>query len=126
MRYRLTILALAALTAGCGYSHRDNEILGQPKAIESTTPLLCPDQHVLDLSLGVLRNGVGSMSLEDMRVNVPEDKAALLPVLRSAIESGKLVNVRVNEARFRWCNEMKELVSVAVVEDGATAPVRTP
>jgi hypothetical protein len=116
-----SLLMLVALT-GCGYSHRDNEIVGQPKAIESTTPILCPEQHVLHLSLGVMRHGVGSMSTEDVRINIPD--ATLVSGLKSAVESGKLINARTNEARFRWCNEERELVSFSVIDDaqGALQP----
>jgi hypothetical protein len=105
------------LVVGCGYSHRNNEVIGQPKAIESTTPIFCPEQNVLHLSLGVMRHGVGSMSTEDIQINIPDD--SLLPGLRSAIKTGKLINVQTNEARFRFCNEMKELVAFEVVPDDA-------
>lgn len=57
------------------------------------------------------------MSTEDIRVNIPDDKTAEMAVLKKAIEDGRLVNVRINEARVRWCNELKELVSVTVVQD---------
>lgn len=118
MKTSLYLLALVTL-AGCGYSHRDNDVVGQPKAIESTTPMLCPEQHVLHLSLGVMRHGVGSMSTQDISINIPDN--SLLPGLKSAVESGKLINARTNEARFRWCNEEKELVSFKVIEDADVA-----
>lgn len=111
----VTLLLALALLAGCGYSHRDNDLVGQPKSVESTTPLLCPDQHVLHLSLGVMRHGVGSMSTQDILINIPDDR--LVPVLSAAVEQGKLINARTNEARFRWCNEEKELVSFEILKD---------
>ena len=116
MKVTRTLLALAVLS-GCGYSHRDNEVVGQPKAVEATTPMLCPDQRILHLSLGVMRHGVGSMSTEDIRINIPSEKMA--DELKIVVESGKLINARTNEARFRWCNEEKELVSFKVIEDAA-------
>lgn len=109
------VLVSVILLAGCGYSHRDNEVVGQPKSVESTTPIFCPDQHILHLSLGVMRHGVGSMSTEDIRINIPD--ASLVPALKSAVESGKIINARTNEARFRICNEEKELISFEVIED---------
>jgi outer membrane lipopolysaccharide assembly protein LptE/RlpB len=112
---RIFYLAAIVLLTACGYSHRDNDLVGQPKSVESTTPLICPDQHVLHLSLGVMRHGVGSMSTEDIQINIPD--ARLVPVLQSVVESGKLINARTNEARFRWCNEEKELVSFEIMED---------
>ena len=113
--YGLLTLMIMLLLCSCGYSHRDNDLVGQPKSVESTTPMVCPDQHVLHLSLGVMRHGVGSMSTEDIRINIPDDK--LVPALKLAVESGKIINARTNEARFRWCNEVKELVSFEILED---------
>lgn len=105
----------SALLVGCGYSHRDNELIGQPKSVESTTPIFCPNQNVLHLSLGVMRNGVGSMSTEDVRINIPDDNLAW--ALKETVKSGKLINAKTNEARFRWCNEEKELISYTVLPD---------
>lgn len=119
MRHAAFGLALSLL-AGCGYSHLGNDFIGQPKAIESTTPLFCPDQHVLHLSLGVMRHGVGSMSTEDIRINIPDDN--LVPVLQGVVKAGKLINAETNEARFRWCNEEKELVAFEIIEDTPDAP----
>lgn len=113
------LLALMLCISACtGYSHLDNEVVGQPKAVESTNPIVCPDQHVLHLSLGVMRHGVGSMSTEDILISIPDDR--LVAGLKEAVESGKLISARTNEARFRWCNELKELISFQVLED---APV---
>lgn len=112
---RIASLLALMLLAGCGYSHVGNDVVGQPKSIESTTPLLCPDQDVLHLSLGVMRHGVGSMSTEDIRINIPDHHLAT--ALQSVVESGGLINARTNEARFRWCNEEKELVSFEIIED---------
>lgn len=113
MRNYLALLAL--VTLGCGYSHLDNEVVGQPKSVESTTPLLCPNQHILHLSLGVMRHGVGSMSTEDIKINIPDD--SLVAPLKKAVEAGKIISARTNEARLRWCNEEKELISFKVIED---------
>ncbi len=117
----LTLLVLFLI--GCGYSHRNNDLIGQPKSVESTTPIVCPDQHILHLSLGVMRHGVGSMSTEDIMINIPDER--LVPVLKSAVESGKLINARTNEKRMTWCNEPKELVSFEIIDDDnqPTAPL---
>lgn len=119
----LTLLFLAisvGCSTGCGYSHVDNEVIGQPKAVESTTPLLCPNQHILHLSLGVMRHGVGSMSTEDIRINVPDGR--LVAGLDKAVRTGKIISAVTNEARIRWCNEPKELVSFKVLEDDPETP----
>jgi len=117
MTNMIRLIGILAFVFGCGYSHRDNELIGQPKSIESTTPLVCPDQNILHLSLGVMRNGVGSMSTQDVEINIPDP--SLVAPLKRVVESGKIINARTNEARFRWCNEMKELVSFEVVESDA-------
>lgn len=118
MKYAtIGVSALAMMLASCGYSHRDNEVIGQPKSVESTTPMVCPDQHILHLSLGVMRHGVGSMSTEDIRINVPND--AMAGALQAVVKSGKLINAQTDEARLRWCNEEKELVAFTVLEDDA-------
>lgn len=108
-------LLVLPLLVGCGYSHLNNELIGQPKAIEATTPLFCPNQNILHLSLGVMRHGVGSMSTEDILINIPDDNLALR--LQPVVKAGKLINAQTNEARLRWCNEEKELVSFEIVDD---------
>lgn len=119
---RLICLLALTLLAACGYSHRNNELIGQPKAIEATTPLVCPNQNILHLSLGVMRHGVGSMSTQDILISIPDDNLALR--LQPVVKAGKLINAQTNEARFRWCNEEKELVDFEIVED-APAPMPT-
>lgn len=109
------LLVLIILTISCGYSHRDNEIVGQPKSVESTTPIFCPEQNILHMSLGVMRNGVGSMSVQDILINIPD--STLVPKLKKVVEEGKIINAKTNEARFRWCNQEKELVSFEVLEN---------
>lgn len=115
-------LALGLLLSGCdfGYSHQGNEVVGQPKSVETTTPLICPAQHILDLSLGVMRHGVGSMSTEDVLINIPDDASASR--LEAVVREGKLISAQTNEARVRWCNEEKELVSFKVIDDEAKEP----
>lgn len=117
-------LALGLLLSGCGYSHQGNEVVGQPKSVETTTPLICPDQHILHLSLGVMRHGVGSMSTQDILIHIPTDMLA--GQLEAVVREGKLINAETNEARFRWCNEEKELVSFKVIDDDAKEPSATP
>jgi hypothetical protein len=107
-------LALVSIT-GCGYSHRNNELVGQPKSIEQTTPILCPEQNILHMSLGVMRNGVGSMSTEDVMINIPDN--SMVPLLKEVVKDGKLINAVTNQARMRWCNCEVELVSFQVIKD---------
>lgn len=117
---RALCLLVFLMLASCGYSQVNNELIGQPKSIESTTPLICPNQNILHLSLGVMRHGVGSMSTEDVLISIPDDNLALR--LQPVVKAGKLINAQTNEARFRWCNEMQELVAFEIVEDAPAAP----
>ena len=54
----LVILALIGM-AGCGYEQRGNEVSGQVKRVIQVTPLICPARTLVDLSLGIVRGGVG-------------------------------------------------------------------
>lgn len=86
--------------AGCGYLSRDNEAVGQVKKFTKETPLICPNFSAIDLSLGVMRNGVGSMSSDDIWFYVPESETG---VLKKAAEDGSLVKITYNMARINFC-----------------------
>jgi hypothetical protein len=101
---RKSLLLLPLLLAGClGNSSVDNEVVGQVKRTIHKTPLLCPDRNVVDLSLGVMVGGSGSMSKEDMWLYVPieTDYAKLV----NAQQSGAIVKIIYDDARFYWCAE---------------------
>jgi hypothetical protein len=86
---------------GCGYSSTNNEMVAQPKKIHHTTPILCHNYTELDVSMGVMRNGSGSMSTEDVLLTVNNDKDQI--VLQKAIDDGKLVKIHYDEFRFAVC-----------------------
>jgi hypothetical protein len=70
---RTMIVGLLALFAfGCGYESVDNKMTGQVKKVHHNTPIFCSDYFSADISLGVLINGVGSMSTQDIEVVVEE------------------------------------------------------
>jgi len=92
------IAALVLATAACGYTSKNNEMTGQVKKVHNQTPILCSDFVAADISLGVLRNGVGSMSAEDKEVYVPN--AADAELLRKAADTGQLVKITYDVARF--------------------------
>lgn len=115
----ISAMLLAVITlclSSCGYGSRDNEAVGQVKSVRNVTPMVCPDFIQASLSLGVMRNGVGSMSTEDVDVTVKSEKQ--LEVLKSAAESGKLVRFRYDATRVRFCEPFFDLVSVDIL-DGA-------
>lgn len=103
MRWMLLVLTLCV--AGCGYSSRENELTGQAKKAVHNTPVLCPDYTVVDISLGVMRGGVGSMSTQDVWVVVPSRETAALAVLKKAVDEGGIVKVKYDELRVAICTE---------------------
>ncbi len=98
---RFIILATMVL-AGCGYSARDNEMIGQVKKVVHATPLICPNRYDVDISLGVIRGGVGSMSSQDVWLTIDDPSA--LAVLRAANESGSIVKINYDIARVVFCS----------------------
>ncbi|MDE2103487.1 MAG: hypothetical protein KGL39_39970 [Patescibacteria group bacterium] len=95
------ILMLPLLLGGClGNTAVDNDLTGQVKKVQHITPILLPDYNRADISLGVLRNGVGSMSTEDVWLYVPS--ADDYKILQKAADTGALVKITYNVARFRF------------------------
>lgn len=75
----IAVLTLPLALGGClGHTSRDNEAVGQVKRVHNNTPLLCPDYKDVDISLGVMRNGVGSMSTQDKWFFIQDDAQAAL------------------------------------------------
>src|SRR5579859_4760772 len=94
-------ISVLLLLAGCGNSSVDNEVIGQPKRIHNETPIWCSNFQDVDVSLGVLRNGVGSMSTQDIYLTITAQTQA--DTLQHAIKAGKLVKIRYDEQRINWC-----------------------
>jgi len=86
------------LLTGCGYTQVDGELIGQVKKVNHRTPLICPDYVGVDVSLGVMKNGVGSMSTQDVYLVVASTEQE--KVFRAASESGKIVKVHYSVKRF--------------------------
>jgi hypothetical protein len=99
MKY-LLIFAMFAMTA-CGYSARYSEMIGQVKKVARQTPIFCDDRVDADISLGVMRDGVGSMSSQDVWITVPNKEDQEL--LKRANESGELVKITYDDKRWTWC-----------------------
>lgn len=105
--------------AACGYSARDNELVGQVKKVVAQTPILCGDYHEVDISLGVLRNGAGSTSKEDVVLYVQGEGD--VPLLKKAAEEGFPVKVAYDIKRIAWC--VPDHWLTAVTELGPVPPV---
>ncbi len=94
------VLLIAALVA-CGNTATGNELVGQVKKVVVHTPLICPDYVTVDMSLGIMQNGVGSLSKEDVILEVTDKND--IDRLRKAAESGHLVKVTYNIRRIVIC-----------------------
>lgn len=113
MRKLLMIAPLAMLLAGCGYVQREGEIVGQGKKVAMRTPLICPDYTAFDLSLGVMRNGSGSMSAQDMWFTIAPgvDVASL----KRAVEDGSIIKIKYDTRRLAICTEENVLTDFDVI-----------
>lgn len=120
MRHLLnSILIVCALVfvvscTGCGYSSQDNELIGQAKKIVHNTPILCSPYYMVDISLGVMRNGVGSMSVQDVWMTVGDLRQ--LGVLEKAVSDGAIVRVKYDEYRATLCVEDHVVRSVEIIQ----------
>lgn len=94
------LLSLMIVTClfSCGHSQKDAEMIGQIKKVVHNTPLICPDYSSADISLGVIRNGVGSMSTQDEWLVIIGKEEE--DIFRQASETGQLVKVKYDVTRF--------------------------
>lgn len=111
--FKEALIICALFISGCGYSSMNNELTGQVKKVVAQTPIFCPRRTDVDVSLGVMRNGVGSMSHEDAFGTVTDPEA--IGLLRQAAETGAIVKITYNMARIRFCEENREITKVELV-----------
>lgn len=109
----LMVGCLCLLTA-CGYSSKGNEMVGQAKKVVHNTPIFCPDYTDVDISLGVLRGGVGSMSTQDVWAVITDKEQAA--IFKQAVESGQLVKVEYDMKRFAFCTAERFVTKVELVK----------
>lgn len=111
----LLMLSIGFSLSGClGYESQDNTLIGQVKKVQQATPIICPNYTRADISLGVMRNGVGSMSSQDIWVYVANNKD--LETLNSAVTSGSLVKIKYNTMRAAFCTPNAEVTSVEIAQ----------
>jgi len=89
-------------------------MVGQVKKVVEQTPIICGDYAEADISLGVLRNGGGSTSKEDVILYVTDQ--SLVPLLKQAAEAGTPVKVTYDIQRLAVCRPDHWLTSVQVIE----------
>lgn len=110
----MLMIALVGLLAGCGRSSIDNELVGQPKKVLHVNPLICPDYYAVDISLGVMRDGVGSMSTQDEWFYIPDHSD--IETFKTAVDNGSLVKVRYDVYRVTFCVPNTAITHVEVTE----------
>lgn len=111
---RNLILVITLGLCACGYSSRDNEMIGQVKKVVKNTPILCMDYDDADITLGVLRNGTGSMSTQDLWSYVQNEEQ--LSILKKANETGALVKITYDVKRWVWCVDDHFITKVELVK----------
>jgi hypothetical protein len=92
----------------CGWSQKEVTGSGQVKKVAKVTPIVCPDYYVVDISLGVMRNGVGSMSTHDIQLFI-QDKD--VENLKAIAEVGGIVDFTYDERRSPNCVDGLRLTS---------------
>lgn len=111
MKNLIFLVGLALV--GCGYTSKNNEVVGQIKKVVNKTPIFCWDHAIVDVSLGVMRNGVGSMSGEDVYLYVPP---ALVDEVTKVAATGGLVKVAYDVKRFSLCVPQWQLTKLEVIQ----------
>jgi len=114
---KLALGLMVLMLSGCGiwgYSSKNNEMIGQVKKVRHNTPIFCGDYISADISLGIMRGGVGSMSTQDVWVTVYSQDFEKL--LKRANETGELVKIGYDERRVTFCIEEKIVNSVEFVK----------
>lgn len=109
----LLVLALAASLSACGNTSTDNEVVGQVKRVVNKTPIVCPNYTLADISMGVIRNGGGNLSKEDLWVVIPEKDA---PKFKKLAESGETIKVTYDVTRWAWCKPAERLTTVDAIK----------
>lgn len=111
---KVIVLAVVVALSACGLSAKNNEMVGQVKKVVEQTPIFCGDYAEADISLGVLRNGGGSMSKEDVVLYVADQD--MVKLLKRAAEDGSPVKVTYDIQRLAVCRPDHWLTSVQVIE----------
>jgi len=114
MMVGLIILITTTVFTSCGYSSRNNELIGQVKVVQTVTPLLCFDRTDIHFSLGVMRNGTGSVSTHDITATVYDKD--VIKTLKLANETGAVVKLVADEARVRFCADATEITTAEIVK----------
>jgi hypothetical protein len=108
------IFWLYSLSVGCGYNALNSTFTGQVKYVEKVNPIVCDEFTGAGISLGVMRNGTGSVSTHDVEVYVPDQ--INIDLLSAASKSGSLVTVTYDARRVSFCKPPIVVRSVELVK----------
>ena len=113
MRRSTVFLLMLMCLSSCGYTSRDNQVVGQVKSVINRTLLVCYDYVDAELIVGFLRTGIASMSVQDihMQVENPGD----VKTLQAAVQSGKLVQVTYDAVRLNICGPVYHMTNVQIL-----------
>lgn len=114
IKFTILIFTPLALTGCLGNSSVDVETVAQIKSITHETPIICPDYHELHLSLGVMRGGVGSMSISDIVLEVEDE--LMIESIKTAAVDGKLLKVTYNIRRMVFCVPSGVVTAIEVIK----------
>lgn len=103
---KVFLFAISMLGIGCsGYDQIDSKVVGQAKRYHHYNPIVCGGYDTVDISLGIVRNGVGSMSTEDVELTVWNQADA--ETLQKAAQESSLVELKYSVWRFAPCKESR-------------------
>lgn len=88
-------------------------MIGQVKKFSHVTPIFCSNRVDVDVSLGVIRNGVGSMSNEDVWATASPETYELL---KKANESGEIVKLTYDVRRVTFCEEDRVIIKAEITK----------
>lgn len=97
------LLGAALLLSSCGNSATDIELTGQLKAAGVATNLICPDYFYLDMSMGVIKDGTGSVSKDDIFVTLYGRQE--YKKYQELAKVGAIITVHANMRRAAFCTE---------------------
>lgn len=83
------------------------------KRLHRVTPIFCGDYSVLDANLGVMQDGQGGASIQDIDLEIPEPMVA---ELAKALENKTLqVEITYSTHRVAFCGQHEVLDSFKVI-----------
>lgn len=99
----LLFLAASVIFGLNTFNAKDGELIGQAKKIITATPIVCPNYEALDVSLGVMQNGTGSMSTHDVWLTIKDVED--LKKMKEAVEKASIIKVHYDSRRIAICTE---------------------